>query len=184
MNSEDISKYEGQHAFLSPSSPAWLRYNDTHLIDMYRQENAKVMGTKLHAWAEDTIKLGITQKFGTENALYNFVNDAIGYNMESEKLLFHTPYCFGTSDAIKFDGSVLRIYDLKTGVTKPHADQLKVYAALWCLINKVDPKKIYIDMRFYQINEIIQVEYDPEEIKSIMSIIKHLETVLKKEDGL
>lgn len=182
MNSEDTSRLEGQHAFLSPSQPAWLRYSDSHLIDMYRQESAKQKGTRLHAWAEETIKLGITQPLKTENSLYNFVNDAIGYNMESEKLLYHTDYCFGTSDAIKFDGTVLRVYDLKTGVTKPHPDQLKVYAALWCMINKVDPKKIIIDMRFYQINDVIQVPFDPDEIRKIISIIKHHESILKKED--
>lgn len=186
MSLDDILKREEKHAFLSPSQPAWLRYSDTHLVDMYRQENAKQKGTRLHAWAEETIKLGITQPLHTENALYNFVNDAIGYNMESEKILYHSDYCFGTSDAIKFDanGKVLRVYDLKTGVTKPHPDQLKIYAALWCLINKVDPKNIEVDMRFYQINDVIQIPYDPHEIKQIMSVIKHLEQLLKKEDGL
>ena len=53
MALEDISKYEGTHAFLSPSQPAWLRYTEDHLLEMYRQATAQERGTRLHAWKEE-----------------------------------------------------------------------------------------------------------------------------------
>ena len=77
MSLEDISRYKDTHAFLAPSQPAWLRYTESHLLDMYRQQSAQEKGTRLHAWAEESIKLGIWQKQRTNNMLYNYVNDAI-----------------------------------------------------------------------------------------------------------
>lgn len=183
MALEDISKYKGTHAFLSPSQPAWLRYTESHLLDMYRQERATEKGTRLHAWAEETIRLGINQPTRTRNMLYNYVNDAIGYGMEPEKLLFHTKYCYGTADSIIFKRGVLRIHDLKTGVTKPHEDQLRVYAALWCLSNGVDPEKIKIICRFYQRQDLIEFQPTGEEIRGIMNIISVWEKILEQEDG-
>lgn len=184
MTSEDISKYSGTHAFLSPSQPAWLRYTESHLLDMYRQENAREMGTRLHAWAEETIRLGINQP-RTKNILACYVNDAIGYRMEPEKLLFHTKYCYGTADSIMYDPKkrVLRIHDLKTGVTKPHEDQLKVYAALWCLSNNIEPEQITFICRFYQRPEPVEFRPEPSEIRGIMNIIINCEKILEQEDG-
>lgn len=185
MPLEDISKYEGTHAFLSPSQPAWLRYTESHLLEMYRQENAREKGTRLHAWAEETIKLGIFQKQRTNNMLYNYVNDGIGFRMEPEKLLFHSKYCYGTADTIKFDSRkrILRIHDLKTGVTKPHDDQLKVYAALWCMQNGIDPETITIICRFYQRDTCREFSPEAAEIKSIIGIILASEKILEQEDG-
>ena len=119
----------------------------------------------------------------TNNMLYNYVNDAIGFGMEPEKLLFHTKYCFGTADSIIFKKGVLRIHDLKTGVTKPHDDQLKVYAALWCLTNGVDPENIKIICRFYQRDVCNEFQPTGEEIRNIMNIILAWEKILEMEDG-
>ena len=184
MPLEDISKYEGTHAFLSPSQPAWLRYTDSHLVEVYRQAKAKEMGTRLHAWAEETIQLGIEQK--NKTVLGQYVNDALGYHMETEKMLFHTKYCYGTTDAIIFNPRkrILRIHDLKTGVTKPHIDQLRLYAALWCFSNEIDPSTITIICRFYhRVEGIVEFSPSAEDIKGIMNIILHQESILIKEDG-
>ncbi len=183
MSLEGISNYKDKHAFLAPSQPAWLRYTESHLLEMYRQESAQEKGTKLHEWAENTIRLGIWQKQRTNIMLYNYVNDAIGFGMEPEKLLFHTKYCFGTADSIIFKKGVLRIHDLKTGVTKPHDDQLKVYAALWCLTNGVDPESIKIICRFYQRDVCNEFQPTGEEIRNIMNIILAWEKILEMEDG-
>lgn len=185
MALEDISKYEGTHAFLSPSQPAWLRYTEDHLLEMYRQETAQERGTRIHAWAAETINLGFTQKGSQKNALYLYVNDAIGFHMEPEKLLFHSKYCYGTADSIIFNPKkrLLRIHDLKTGVTKPHADQLRIYAALWCLQNNENPETITFICRFYQRTEVIEFSPSGQEIKDIMNIIIMHEKVLEKEDG-
>lgn len=185
MSLEDISRYKGTHAFLSPSQPAWLRYTESHLIERYREESATERGTKLHAWAEDTINLGIMQPNRTKNSLYNYVNDAIGFHMEPEKLLFHSKYCYGTADSIVFNAKKkeLRIHDLKTGITKPHDDQLKVYAALWCMSNGVDPEGITIICRFYRPQECVEFRPEGSEIRGIMNIISVWEKILEKEDG-
>ena len=185
MALEDISKYEGTHAFLSPSQPAWLRYTEDHLLEMYRQATAQERGTRLHAWAEETIRLGITQPQRSKNMLYNYVNDAIGFNMEPEKLLFHSRYCYGTADTIIFQPKkrILRVHDLKTGVTKPHADQLRIYCALWCMENNQDPETITFICRFYQRTEMIEFSPSGSEIKGIMGIISTHEKILEKEDG-
>lgn len=185
MSLEDISNYKGTHAFLSPSQPAWLRYTEGHLLDMYRQESAKEMGTRLHAWAEETIKLGLTQSTRSNKILSCYVNDAIGFRMEPEKLLFHTKYCYGTADSIIFEPRkrILRVHDLKTGVTKPHDDQLKVYCALWCLSNGMEPEQITFICRFYQRPEVVEFRPDPSEIRGIMNIILQWESILEREDG-
>ena len=55
---------EGKHAIFSASQPAWLRYDDEKLITVFNNLKAKEQGTKLHAWAKDTIDLGIKQPKG------------------------------------------------------------------------------------------------------------------------
>lgn len=184
MQLDDISKYKDTHAFLSPSQSSWLRYDEAHLIERYREEDAKAKGTRIHAWAEETILLGYMQPQRTKNMLYNYVNDAIGFRMEPEKFLFHSKYCYGTADSIIFDPrtKTLRIHDLKTGITKPHEDQLKVYAALWCMTNNIEPETIKFICRFYQRNVCIEFKPDPKEIREIMNIIFKFEQILENED--
>lgn len=76
----------------------------------------------------------IGQKLPRLNKTLNaYVNDAIGYKMIPEQILFYSDNCFGTADAIVFRNGLLRIHDLKTGVIPAHMEQLEVYAALFCL---------------------------------------------------
>ena len=50
---------EGLHAPFSPSQSSWLRYDDEKAMEVYANKKAAEMGTRLHAWAKDTIDVGI-----------------------------------------------------------------------------------------------------------------------------
>ena len=58
--------------------------------------------------------------------LLPFVNDAIGFRMYPEIILYYSINCFGTTDAIIFDefNKILRIHDFKSGITPAKMDQL------------------------------------------------------------
>ena len=61
MNFVKHSNLEGLHAPFAASQSAWLRYDDDKALDVYRNKKAKELGTRLHAWAKETIDLGIKQ---------------------------------------------------------------------------------------------------------------------------
>jgi len=127
-------------------------------------------GTALHKLAHDAINLGVKLSRG-EQSLCTYVADAIGYRMVCEQVLFFSENCFGTADTICFKRNILRIHDLKTGITATSEKQLEIYAALFCLEYGVDPFTIRIILRIYQREEIREFEPPPELIVSIMQTI-------------
>ena len=172
---------EGLHAPFSPSQPSWIRYDDDKAIEVYMNRKASEMGTRLHAWAKDTIDLGLKQP-RTKKTLYAYVNDAIGYRMETEVVLFYSKRFFGTADAISFRNNLLRIHDLKTGKHPANMEQLEVYAALFCLEYKVKPSDIKMELRIYQNDEVIVHIPESEDIVKIMQKIVSLDKLLEKID--
>lgn len=170
---------EGLHAPFSASKSSWLRYNDEKVITTYNNLKLKELGTRLHAWAKETIDLGIKQP-RSNKTLSAYVNDAIGFKMDTEVVLFYSPYFFGTADAISFRKNVLRIHDLKTGSTPVKIEQLYIYAALFCLEYKIKPGDIEIELRIYQNDEIIFDNPTAEDIAPIMDRIIHLNNILEK----
>ncbi len=161
------SNLEGQHAFLGASKYHWIYYDEEKLVKTYTGFLATQRGTLLHDFASRCIKLG--QKLPRSKKTLNmYVNDAIGFKMTPETVLYYSKYCFGTADAISFRDNVLRIHDLKSGVTPAHMEQLKIYAALFCLENNISPNDIQIELRIYQNNDISVLEPDPIEIGEIM----------------
>ena len=174
----DHSYLAGSHAAFSCSQPSWVNYDDSRLLEVYANKHASEYGTRLHEWAAETIKLGIRQpKSRTTLAMY--VNDAITFKMEPEVVLYYSNYFYGTTDAISFRNDFLRIHDLKTGVTKPHHEQLELYAALFCLEYKKDPYTLKgIECRLYQCNDIDIWEPEPGQIKEFMDLIVHFNKVL------
>ena len=176
------SNLEGLHAPFAASQSSWLRYDDDKAIDVYSNKKAAEMGTKLHQWAKDTIDLGIKQQ-RSKKTLYAYVNDAIGFQMSTEVVLFYSERFFGTADAISFRNGVLRIHDLKTGKTPVHMEQLEIYAALFCLEYKVKPGEIEMELRIYQNNEVIVHNPTAEDIVPIMDKIVHLNKLLERLDG-
>ena len=172
---------EGLHAPFSPSQPAWLRYSDSKAVEYMTNKQAAEMGTRFHEWAKKTIDLGIKQP-KSKKTLYAYVNDAIGYKMSTEVVLYYSPRFFGTADSISFRHNCLRIHDLKTGKTPVHVEQLLVYAALFCLEYKVKPSEIDIELRIYQNDDILVIEPTAEDIVPIIDKIVHLDKILEKFD--
>ena len=170
---------EGLHAPFGASKSSWLRYSDDKIVEVYNNLQAAEMGTRLHEWAKQTIDLGIKQS-RSKKTIYSYVNDAIGFNMSTEVILFYSERFFGTADAISFRNNFLRIHDLKTGRRPVHMEQLEIYAALFCLEYKVKPGDIHIELRIYQNDEILVYEPTAEDILPIMDKIVHVDKMLEK----
>lgn len=184
MNFAKHSNLEGLHAPFSPSQSAWLRYDDEKALTVYSNRKAAEIGTRLHAWAKETIDLGIKQP-KSKKTIYAYVNDAIGFKMSTEVVLYYSERFFGTADAICFRNGFLRIHDLKTGKTPVHMEQLEIYAALFCLEYKVKPGDIEMELRIYQNDEILVHNPTAEDIAPIIDKIVHLNKLLEqieKED--
>ena len=185
MNFEKHSNLEGLHAPFSASQSSWLRYDDDKAIEVYLNKQAAVVGTKLHEWAKNTIDLGIKQP-RSKKTLYAYVNDAIGFKMSTEVVLYYSNRFFGTADAISFRDGMLRIHDLKTGKSgkiEDHIEQLEVYAALFCLEYKVKLGDINIELRVYKNDEVLYHNPTAEDILPIMDKIIHLNKLLEKIDN-
>lgn len=184
MQFNNHSKLSGLHAPFSPSKSSWLRYDDDKVFDFFNNLKAKEMGTRLHDWAQKTIDLGLKQP-KSKKTIYAYVNDAIGFKMDTEVVLFYSPRFFGTADSICFRKNMLRIHDLKTGKIKADMEQLEVYAALFCLEYRIDPRDIEIELRIYQNDEVVFHNPEPDDIVEIMQKIKHIDQLLEKleEEG-
>ena len=181
MNFNKHYAQEGQHAPFGASKSSWLRYDDTKLIDAYINLKAKERGTRLHAFAAEAISLGIRlQK--SNRTINQYVNDAIGFRMSPEIVLFYSNHFFGTADAISFRNKTLRIHDLKTGLSG-HVEQLRIYAAFFCLEYKVNPNDINIILRLYNEDAYEEEQPEPEVIIDIMESIRKKDKLLDKVDS-
>jgi len=101
--------------------------------------------------------------------------------MSPEVVLYYSPNSYGTVDAIAFRYRILRISDLKTGVSRSSEHQLEVYAALFCLEYEVDPFSLRaIELRIYQ-DDTVRLYYgDPYFIKGIMDKIVKFDQILNR----
>lgn len=185
MNFNTHSQLVGQHAFLSASNYHWLNYSNEKLVESYENHIATIKGTQLHDFAAQCIRLG--QKLPKSKKTLNmYVNDAIGFSMRPEQVLFYSINCFGTADAISFRKNVLRIHDLKTGQVKASMSQLMIYAALFCLEYRVNPADIKIELRIYQYDDVFEHFPGANEIVPIMDTIirfdKLIENTKEQED--
>lgn len=169
----------GHHAFLSASKHHWINYDDEKLVTTYTRYLAIERGTKLHDLANQLITLKVKLP-RSKNALNMFVNDAIGFRMASEQPLFYSENAFGTADAISFRDNMLRIHDLKTGVSRVSMDQLVIYNALFCLEYDVKPENISTELRIYQGDEIIFLNPEPEDVQTVMDKIVKFDIEIEK----
>jgi len=170
---------EGHHAFLGASSYHWLNYSDEKLATVFSNHLAKQKGTELHDFAAQCIRL--RQRLPKSKKTLNmYVNDAIGYRMSPEVVLFYSENCFGTADAISFKNNMLRIHDYKSGVIPAKMEQLLIYAALFCLEYKIKPEEIDIELRLYQSDEVLIAEPTAEDINPIIDTIIRFDKIINK----
>lgn len=193
----------GKHAFLAPSQPHWLRYSEEQLYQKYASNYAQAIGTSLHELAETLINNNLKLKKGDKltvlthllhdgiprnvidmDRLYSnfmtYVNDAIGFKLTPEQILYYSDYCFGTADAISFRNNFLRIHDYKSGSIPAKMEQLMVYAALFCLEYKVKPGEIETELRIYQNDEVIFHNPTADEILPVMDSIIQMSKALER----
>lgn len=186
MNFMKHSELEDKHAFLGASKFHWINYDDEKLLESYANYRAKERGTMLHAFAAQCIRLG--QKLPRSKKTLNmYVNDAIGFRMKPEQPLFYSENCFGTADAISFRDDILRIHDYKSGMTPAHMEQLLIYAALFCLEYKYNPRSIEIRLRIYQFDEFEEYVPVPEEVEAVTDKIIRFDKMINKikfEEGI
>lgn len=179
MNFLRHSDLEGQHAFLGASKYHWINYDEQKVAEAYSKFLAVQKGTILHDFAAQCIRLG--QKLPrSQKTLNMYVNDAIGFKMTPEQVLFYSENCFGTADAISFRNNFLRIHDYKSGVIPAHMEQLMIYAALFCLEYKYKPSEIEIELRIYQSDEIVVHNPTPDEIFAIIDKIITFDKIITK----
>ena len=179
MNYNKHLNLEGKHAFLGASNYAWLNDDDDKLRKRWNSQRARYLGTELHEVASKLIKLGIKLP-SSRKTLNMFVNDAIGYRMKSELVLYYSDNCFGTADALVYVERTkkLRIHDLKTGITPASMKQLYIYTALFCLEYAKDPYKVDTELRIYQSDDVVIENPEPTDILQIMKKIQHNDEVV------
>ena len=168
----------GKHAFLSASKYHWINYDEEKVVDAYDRAMTAARGTRLHALAHDLISLRIKLP-NTQQTLNMYVNDCIGYRMRTEQVLFYSYNAFGTADAIEFRDRVLKVFDLKNGVTPTKETQLEIYAAFFCLEYKIRPAEIDYDLRIYQNDEIYQFDTNFDRILHIMDRIVEFDKLIE-----
>lgn len=187
MNWNTHSDLIGKHAFLSASKYHWLNYNEEKLQATYSNYMAVQRGTELHEFADEMIQIG--NKYGLRLLEANstlaktvamYVNDAIGFRMHTEQVLYYSDNAFGTCDAICFDNNFLRIHDLKTGVQPANIAQLHIYTALFCLQENVRPRDIGCELRIYQNGDVFVNNPTVDEIVPIMDKIIWADKILTK----
>lgn len=180
MNFNRHSNLEGQHAFLGASKYHWINYDDAKIAESFSNFLAVQRGTRYHEFAAECIRLGEKLPGRTRRTLNCYVNDAIGFKMTPEQVLYYSDNCFGTADAICFRNDFLRIHDLKTGKIPAHMEQLEIYVALFCLEYKIKPSEIGMELRIYQNNDILVYEPSVDEIVPIMDKIKTFDKIINK----
>jgi hypothetical protein len=177
MNFNKHLNLEGRHAFLGASKYHWINYDENKIAESYISALAKEKGTRLHAFAAECISLG--QKLPkSKKTLNQYVNDAIGFRMTPEQILYYSDNCFGTADSISFRDNFLRIHDFKSGNVPAHMEQLLIYAALFCLEYKIKPSEIKIELRIYQSDEVLVHTPLPDEIYPIIEKIIRFDKII------
>lgn len=164
------SNLKGLHAFFSGSKYHWLNYDEEKVRTVYLKSLAVKRGVRLHELAQEHIELGIKMP-RSKTTLNLYINDAIGYRMKPEQVLYYSDNFFGTADAISFRKNLLRIHDLKTGETPGSFNQLEIYTALFCLEYDKKPHDIETELRIYQFDQALIHNPDPDDIVHIMDKI-------------
>ena len=169
---------------MGASNYHWINYDLETLKVRYENSLALKRGLALHDLANRLIILGVKLP-NSRKTLNLYVNDAIGYRMSTEQVLYYSDNFFGTADAISFKKNVLRVHDLKTGATKASMHQLEIYAAFFCLEYGYNPHDIDIELRIYQNDEIVRFSSKEDEtlkdiVANIMSTIISFDAAIEE----
>ena len=180
MNFNSHFNLVGLHAFLSASKYHWINYDTEKLAETWINSQAAKRGSELHAFAHNAIRLGVKLPRSSKT-LNMYVNDAIGYRMTTEQVLYYSPNCYGTCDTISFSRDLLRVHDLKTGIIQGSIHQVEIYTALFCLEYAIKPGQIEIELRIYQNDEVLVNHPETDVIAHLMSKIivfdQHIENL-------
>ena len=179
MNFNKHSELKGLHAFLGASKYHWVNYDEEKLARTFRTSMEAQRGTTLHELARLAIEQGVRLARSTKT-LNQYVNDAIGFKMKPEQVLFYSVNCFGTADAISFKDDFLRIHDLKTGITATSMTQVKIYAAIFCLEYGFAPFEMDMELRIYQNDQVLVEIPESSEIKEIMDRIVIFDELIER----
>ena len=150
-----------------------IAYRYEKSIVLFFAGKRKVLSTSLYNGGYREELVAVFNHDGTIGA-------GIGFKMLTEQTLFYSINCFGTADAISFRDNILRIHDLKTGQTVASMKQLEIYAALFCLEYNKNPTDIDIELRLYQLDEVLIHHPEPEEILYIMEKIKDFDKRIER----
>ena len=170
---------EGRHSFLSPSNHHWVNYDLEKLEKRWITHRAALRGSQMHAFAHQAIQLRVRQ-IDNSNTINAYINDAIGFRMQTEQPLYYSDNCFGTADAISFRDNFLRIHDLKTGSHTSSMRQLVIYAALFCLEYNHRPGDITVELRIYQNREVSVYEPTLDELAHVIFQIVTFDNHIQK----
>ena len=168
---------EGAHAPFGASKYSWLNYDEEKALAYYQNMLAVQRGIRLHETARRNIEDRLELKGRTSVAQH--VNDAIRFKMRPEQILYYSSNFFGTADAISFKNGLLRVHDLKTGITPAKMEQLLIYDALFCLEYKQRPDKIKHELRIYQNGDVIVETPTDEDIGPIMEKIVRFDKLIE-----
>lgn len=121
-------------------------------------------------------------------AVRHYINDGVTLKMTAEQPLKYSDNIYGTADAIayRYNNKVLRIHDLKTGALPAHMEQLRTYAALFCLEYgpkyNFKPGDLTYELRMYQWDGIEEDNPSVEVIVEIMNQIIRTEKIASRFD--
>lgn len=171
----------GKHAILSPSQYHWLNYDAEKMKKVYLNNKRKEEGTFKHDLASRLIMTRTYVERNIPSAFHMFVNDSIDDNMFSEVPLKYSDNAFGTADAIRYNDKTgeLRIYDLKTGMSKPSFKQLLIYCAYFCLEYGKEPTQLRYVLRLYQNDGFEEYNPDGHEILDVMTKVIELDGAIE-----
>ena len=181
MRFNEHTRLTGLHAFLSASSPHWVNYEEEKLVRVFHERMTAKRGSELHAFAKEAIRLKIWQ-IDNGQTLNSYINDGIGFRMTPEVTLSATPNCFGTADTISFDEktNLLRVHDLKNGVHEASMEQLRLYAAMFCIEYGYRPSEIQTKLRIYQNDAIKEEEPTQHDLNWLISRIRTSDAILEE----
>jgi hypothetical protein len=166
---------------LSASKYHWINYPPDKMTRVFHSQQAALRGVQEHELAQRLIKLGVKLPNNSQT-LSLYVNDAIGFGMRPEQILFYSINCYGTADTICFDEKelFLRIHDLKTGLLEGSRHQLEIYMAIFCLEYDFNPTEIGAELRLYQNDDIQSFFPDPVDIMLIMDKIRTFNVLINQ----